>query len=69
MGKHRLTDGYRITGYKSYQIVFGLPEDPQARVIKTKRIQKKLFVRNVEANIDISTTKSLNSFEIFPVAI
>jgi hypothetical protein len=41
----RLKDSYRFKGYESSENLTGIFGDPKARVIHTKRREKKQFVR------------------------
>ena len=48
MKKIRLTDAYKFKGFIPYQVCYGIESDPNARVIRLKRIQKKLIVQFAE---------------------
>jgi hypothetical protein len=37
----RLTDAYRVPGFKPQQVVSGIFGDPKARIIRMNRIEKK----------------------------
>jgi hypothetical protein len=69
MFKHkRLTDAYRFPGFTPKQEVVGIFGDPQARVIRLKRLEKKLGVRNVVVPMAVSTTAKHAGCEIFHAA-
>jgi hypothetical protein len=64
MEKLHLTDGYRIKGFKPLQAIQGLDNDPSARVIVMKRIQKKRIVSPVVKVTKHTMIKKSSSFVI-----
>jgi hypothetical protein len=69
MLKHnRLTDAYRFPGFTPRQKVVGIFGDSKARVIRLKRLEKKLGVRNAVKRIAVSTTVKHAGYEIFHAA-
>ena len=57
MRKKRLTDGYIFKGFKAMQLIHGIESDPNARIIKLKRLQKKLCAAVVENIIELIMTR------------
>jgi hypothetical protein len=65
--KKRLTDAYRIPGFKPKQILTGVFGDPKARIIKFNRIEKKHVAQIAVENIMVTMTEKSVASEIFPV--
>ena len=53
MQKKRLTDSYRFKGFKPNLLIHGIESDPNARIIKLKRLQKKVYAAIVENIIEL----------------
>jgi len=60
MQKKRLTDGYRFKGFKPKQLIYGIESDPNARIIKLNRLQKKVYAAVVENIIELIMIRKLN---------
>ena len=69
MRKYHLTDGYQFAGYTPLQAIDGVPGDPQALLIKLKRVEKKRIVWRGGKHIGRITTGNGNKRGIFPAAI
>jgi hypothetical protein len=63
----RLTDAYRIPGFKPKQILTGVFGDPKARIIKFNRIEKKHVAQTAVENIKVTMTGKTVLSGIFPV--
>jgi hypothetical protein len=48
MAIKRLSDGYKNNSFKPMQIIHGIDSDSNARMIKLKRLQKKVYAVVVE---------------------
>lgn len=57
MLKKRLTDGYKFKGFKTMQLIQGVDSNPNARIIKLKRFQKKVYATAAENIIEPIMTK------------
>lgn len=60
MKTKRLTDGYKFKGFKAMQLIQGDDTDPNARIIKLKRLQKKVYAVAAESIIGHIMTKEIN---------
>ena len=60
MQKKRLTDGYRFKRFKAIQLIQGIESEPNSRIIKLKRLQKKVFAAVVENIIEPIMTRRQN---------
>lgn len=65
MRKKRLTDGYSFRGFRPYQVVSGIDDDPCARIVRLKRIQKKRNVLNAGNLTAAITIRKPNSLGIY----
>ena len=69
MQKKRLTDGYIFKGFKAMQLIHGIESDPNARIIKLKRLQKKVYAAVVENIIELIMIRRQSWQEIFRAEI
>jgi hypothetical protein len=60
MQTKRLTDGYKFKGFKTIQLIQGVDTDPNARIIKLKRLQKKVYAAVAESFIGHIMIKEIN---------
>jgi hypothetical protein len=69
MSKYRLTDGYKITGFKTMQKILPHESITNARVIKLKRTNKKLYAKPVVSFTKPIMIKGSNLSGTFHVVI
>ena len=66
--RRRLTDAYKLDGFRTQQTVQGIFGDPQARLITLIRRSKKRFAGRAVRSTTAGTTVESDEFEICPVA-
>jgi hypothetical protein len=70
MGKKRqLVDEYRFPGFRPEARIKGEFGDPNARIIRLKRTQKKQSVDVAGEHTEIITTRRYDGYGIYPVGM